>query len=426
MMSNAYSRYVLVALTAVYTLNLVDRVMVMLLLQPIKLDLHVSDTQLGFVTGIAFGLFYSTLGVPIARLADRGNRVTIAAAAIGLWGLTVMSCVLVTNFVQLACARVAAAVGEAGGKAPTYSLIGDYFPRPADRTRAMAVYWLSSPAAGLIGFIGGGALSAHFGWRLTFFLMGIPGLLLAVLVRLTIHEPRMSAAANASKDAGFPTLGEVAVALWRQRSCRHVSIALVLFYTMGLGLAPWQAAFLMRSHGMATAEVGLWFGLIFGLAGIAGVLLGGYVTSRWFTHNERGQMRVTAVMAASLLPCYVAFLTLPERYQALIAFVPLTVVFNFFLAPTYALLQRLVRSDMRATSMAVVMLLANLIGMGLGPQAVGVLSDLLQPTLGTDALRYAMLAMSFIAAWAGYHFWQVGSTVERDLSAVGRPPVLLT
>jgi len=220
-------------------------------------------------------------------------------------------------------------------------------------------------------------------------------------------------------------MGKVLSALWRQHSCRHVSIALILFYTMGLGLGPWQAAFLMRSHGMGTAEVGLWFGMIFGAAGIVGVLLGGYVASRWFTHNERGQMRVTAVVVTSLVPCYVAFLTLPEKYQALIAFAPLTVVFNFFLAPTYALLQRLVPDDMRATSMAVVMLLANLVGMGIGPQVIGFLSDLLEPVLGQEALRYAMLVMSLVAAWAGYHFWQVGRTVEQDLSQVAHSPALL-
>src|SRR5262249_41117993 len=154
-----YKRFALWTLASVYTLNLVDRGLMSLLLQPIKEDLHLSDTQLGFVTGIAFGLFYATFGILIARWADRGNRVTITAAAIGLWGLTVMSCLFVGNYTQLVLARVAAAVGEAGCKPPTYSLVGDYFPGAVERTRAMAVYWLGGSVATIISFVIGGLLN---------------------------------------------------------------------------------------------------------------------------------------------------------------------------------------------------------------------------------------------------------------------------
>jgi MFS family permease len=162
MLRPAYKRYVLATLTAVYTLNLVDRVLMILLLEPIKQDLRLSDTQLGFLTGIAFGLFYAIVGLPLARLADRGNRVTLASISIGLWALTVMSCLFVTHYFQLVLARVAAAIGESGCKPPTYSLVGDYFPRPAERTRAMAVYWLGSPLASLLAFILGGRSPACY------------------------------------------------------------------------------------------------------------------------------------------------------------------------------------------------------------------------------------------------------------------------
>lgn len=411
----SYKRYALVALTAVYTLNLLDRGLMMLLIEPIRKDLQLSDTQIGFVTGIAFGLFYATLGLPVARWADRGNRVSIASAAIGLWGLTVMVCLFVTSYTQLALARFAAAVGEAGCKPPTYSLVGDYFPGAAERTRAMSIYWLGSPIAGLISFIVGGWLCDRYGWRMTFFLMGIPGLALAVLLKSTVVEPRVCASDMSVRVKPLPPLGTVLRTLWQRRACRHIGLALILFYTMGLGLAPWQGAFLIRSHAMSLSELGVWFGLIFGIGGIAGILLGGHVASRWFADNERYQMRMTAVTVALLLPCYVAFLLLPQKHQALAAFVPLTVVFNFFLAPTYALMQRLVPDDMRATAMAVVMLLANLIGMGLGPQIVGVLSDALAPMFGKDSLRFAMLTMSFITLWAAWHFWKVGETVKEDL-----------
>lgn len=413
-MSPAFRSYALALMAAVFTLNLTDRMLVSLLLQPIKEDLRLSDTQLGFLTGIAFGLFYATLGVPLARWADRGNRVTITSLAIGLWSVTVMCCVFVTNYVQLVLARMAAAVGESGCKPPTYSLLGDYFPEPVERTRAMSVYWLGGPLSALMGFIAGGWLNELYGWRVTFFVMGLPGLVLALLFKMTIREPRARRHAAGTKP--LPSMRAVLAALWHRPSARRLSLALILLYTISLGLAPWYAAFMIRSHGMGTRELGVWLGVIIGICGIAGVLAGGYAASRWFADNERGQMRMTAVSVALLVVFFVAFLTLPQKHLALMAFMPLMVVFHFFLGPTYALLQRLVPDDMRATTMAVVMLLANLIGMGLGPQVVGILSDGLLPALGNDSLRYAMLIMSFVALGSAFFFWRTGDTVKRDLA----------
>jgi MFS family permease len=416
--SRAYKRYALGAMAVVVTFNYIDRCLITLLLQPIKVDLHLSDTQLGFLTGIAFGLFYATLGLPIARWADRGNRVTIASLAMALWGLTVMSCLFVTNFVQLLFARIAAAVGEAGCMPPTYSLVGDYFPESGERTRAMAIYMLGGSTATLVSFVAGGWLNEHFGWRGAFFGMGIPALVCAVLVKLTVVEPPRQARPVAESSKPLLPMTDVLRILWRQRSARHLMLGIILFWTMGLGLLPWYAAFMVRSHGMGTAELGVWLGLIGGIGGGIGILIGGYVGGRWFADNERGQMRLSAVMIAALVPFFVLYLLLPEKYQALLAFIPLATVFNCFIGPTFALLQRLVTDEMRATTLAVVMLLANLIGMGIGPQFVGTLSDLLMPALGNDSLRYAMLVMSLTALWAAYHFWQVGRTVKEDLTAV--------
>jgi len=418
MFSEAYKRYVLGTLTLVYTLNYLDRCLIALLLQPIKLDLHLSDTQLGFLTGIAFGLFYATLGLPIARWADRGNRATITSIAIGIWGATVMLCLFVTNFIQLVGARIAAAVGESGCMPPTYSLLGDYFTEPGERTRAMAIYWLAGPLASVISFLLGGWLNELYGWRVTFFLMGIPGLVVAALVKMTIIEPRTLATCPQDLEHRLMRRPDVLRSLWRQRSSRHLSVATVLLFTMGLGLGPWYAAFMMRSHGMGTAELGIWLGLIFGLGGSGGTLLGGYVVERWFVGNERGQMRLVAVIFASLVPFFTLFLLLPQKHQALIAMVPLIMAFSFPFGPTFALMQRLVVDESRATTLAAVMLFANLIGMGIGPQLVGILSDLLRPNLEDDSLRYAMLAVSLVALWAAYHFWQVGRTVNQDLSAI--------
>lgn len=413
--SAIYKGYVLATMTGVTTLNYLDRYFLGLVLQPIKVDLRLSDSQLGFLTGIAFALFYAILGVPISRWADRGNRVTIASAAIGVWAITVMACLFVKSYAQLLLARVAAGVGESGCIPPTYSLVGDYFPSPGARVRAMAIYMTANPLAVLIGCIAGGWLNERYGWRMAFFIVGIPGLLMALLVRATVSETAARLGSRHEPRTRQPRLAEVLRGLWRQRTARHVMLALILVMTLGLGLGPWYAAFLIRSHGMSTAEVGLWFGLIVGCNGIVGMTLGGYVAGRWLARDEPRQLRVTALMTALQVPCFVLFLLLPGKLQALLALVPVVLAFNYSIGPIFALLQRLVPEDTRATALAVVLLLGNLIGMGLGPQIVGILSDALQSTLGTDSLRYAMLSMALTAAGAAYCFRKASATVNADL-----------
>jgi len=419
MFSPRYRRYVLGTLTAVYTINYLDRGLMILLLQPIQDDLHISDTQLGLVTGIAFALFYATLGIPIARWADRGDRGTITAVAIGLWGVTMTSCLFVRSFFGLVLARIAAAVGEAGCMPPTYSLLGDYFPAPAERTRAMAIYWLASPIALLISLAAGGWLNESFGWRKTFFITGIPALLVAALVKLTVREPRTAKDPLAHMSRTLPQMSSVVHALWHQPSSRNLVFGIILFWTMGLGLGPWYATFMVRSHGMSTSELGLWLGLIFGAGGIGGNLLGAYIAERIFVDDERGKMRFSAISIALIVPCFTLFLTLPNRYQALVALIPVIALFCVFLGPTFALMQRLVPNELRATTLSIVMLLANLLGMGAGPLGVGALSDWTAPFLGSDSLRYSMFAVSLVALWSAYFFWKVGETVNQDLQSVG-------
>lgn len=418
--ARVYNKYVLVILTLVYLLNFLDRGLIGLLLEPIKIDLHLSDTQLGFVTGIAFGLFYATLGLPIARWADSGNRVTITSIAIGLWGVAVMSCLFVTSFAQLAAARVAAAVGEAGCTPPTYSLVGDYFPKPAERARSMAVYLLGAPLAWLVSFAAGGWLNAHYGWRMTFFLMGIPGLIVAAIVIATIREPRATIN-KAVPRKPLPTKKEVLGALVNQGSLRNLVAGIILTFTAQIGLIPWYAAFMVRSHGATVQELGLWLGPIFGISGTLGLIGGAYVVDRWLSTDEARQLRWIAMVTALLLPCFVIFLLLPNKHAALLALIPIVAGANCVLGPAFTLMQRLVVDEMRATTLSVVMLFANLIGMGIGSQGVGVLSDMLAPVAGLDSLRYAMLVASLLTAWSAWHFLRSGRTVKADLAQVTRP-----
>jgi MFS family permease len=397
-------------------MNLLDRGLMTLALQSVKEDLRLTDTQLGFLTGIAFALFYAVMGLPIARWADRADRVNVASIAIGVWSLTVMASLWVTNFNQLVLARIAAAVGEAGCKPPTYSLVGDYFPEASERTRAMAIYLTGSPIAALVSFVLGGWLSERYGWRATFFLMGIPGLILAVIFKLTIKDPR-----SIARDGRFgrPTatpMKVVLTVLWRTRALRHLCMALILIYALGSGLSSWFGAFLARSHAMGMREAGLWLGLILSLGGTAGILAGGYLSTSRFAGGDRNQMRLSSLSAVLLVPSYAAFLLLPQKIPALLALIATVVCIFFSQGPAYALMQRLVPDRMRATTMGVVMLLVNLIGTGLGPQLVGMMSDSLRPWLGDSSLRWAMFAISWVALWAAYHFHRSAQTVEEDLA----------
>jgi predicted MFS family arabinose efflux permease len=412
-----YKRYALGMLTFTCMFNGIDRSLMTLLLQQIRGDLQLSDTQLGFVTGMATGLFYAVLGLPIARWADRGNRSTITAIAMGLWSLMLAASLIVSSFVHLVFARIGAAVGEAGCTPPAYSLIGDYYPEATERMRAVTAFMLGSHVASLISFTLGGWLAENHGWRMTLFVIGAPGLIVALLVKLTIREPR-TVSGFPIEERSLPPISDVVKVLWGKPSTRHLIIAMTLLLTLGLGLAPWYAAFMIRSHGMTLGPLGVWLALIFGGGGLVGTWLGGYVANRWFANDERGQMRLSAVAIALVVPCYALFLLLPDKHHALIALAVLVTLFGIYTGPTFTLMQRLVPNRMRATTMSLVMLLGSLVGMGLGPQVVGILSDQWSAALGTDSLRYAMLTLSFVGLSAAGYFWLAGRTVREDLISV--------
>jgi MFS family permease len=251
---------------------------------------------------------------------------------------------------------------------------------------------------------------------------------MAVVAKATIGETRLRPApAQLPTSDNMPRFVDVLINLWCQRSMRYLVVGYILFWTVGLGLTPWYAAFLMRSHAMSVSEVGLWFGLVVGITGIIAMLVGGYVVGRWLDHQEARQLRWAALMSFLLMPCFVLFLLLRQKHPALMALVPLVLVFNCFSGPIYALMQRLVPDSMRATTLAVVLLLSNLIGLGIGPQLVGILSDALAPLLGIDSLRYAMLAMSLSTLGAAYYFWKASGAVAQDLEHMHAPaPISLS
>jgi len=409
---------VLITLTLVYMISSLDQSLMALMAEPIRASLGLTDAQLGALTGLVFGAFYSTMGLPAAHWADRTNRVRITAVAIGIWGLAVSASLFVRGFAQLAISRAIAGIGAASCMPPTYSLIGDYFPSPTERPRVMAVYMLSGPVGALLSYGVGGWIAQHYDWRIAFFALGVPGLLSALVLPLLLKDPR-EVGDNAPHASQPPvSLWAVLHHLWRQPSLRNLSLAFVLFLTLTGGMAPWFAVFLIRGHGMSTSTLGAWFGLIFGVSGTVGVILGGVVSGRWFGSDEQTQMRLCGLFIGSLTAFYAAFLLFSNTLLVLAALFLLILAGNLIVGPTFALLQRLVPERMRARSLACIMLVANLVGMSVGPELIGTLSDQLGPVFGSESLRYAMLIVSGLALFSAYSFWCVGRTVKIDLEKI--------
>jgi len=419
-----YKNYLLVVLLVIVTFNYVDRLALGIVLQSIKTDLHLTDTQLGLLGGIAFALFYAVMGIPIARWADRGNRVAIISLTAVLWSAAVALCGAATSFVQLLLIRIGVAVGEAGCMPPALSLIADSFAR-VERPRAVARYMLGIPFSVIIGYFAAGWLNEFYGWRLTFVVIGLPGLALGALAWLTLQEPRRMRAfpvtaaipqpQAVSLPSAVPRINEVFAALWANTTFRHLLVCWSVWYFFAYGLLQWTPAFFIRSHGLQTGELGTWFAVILGMGSTLAVYLGGELASRYAANNERLQLigcAVSFVFFAVLNMC--AFLA-PNRY---LAFATMGLAYfgaNLVQGPILSTIQTLVRPRMRAMSIALVYMFANLVGMGLGPLAAGALSDALRPWLGEESLRYALVMLCPGYLWAAWHVWRGSRTVMDDL-----------
>ena len=413
--SESYRRYVLGLLLLVYVVNFIDRSIVNILIQPIKDEFHPSDTALGFLSGTAFAIFYATLGIPIARWADRGTRRDIIALALFLWSGMTALCGLARSFPQLVLARIGVGVGEAGCSPPAHSILSDYYP-PERRGRAFAIYALGIPIGTAFGYLLGGWMSQELGWRYAFLLVGIPGILLAAVVRLTLREPPRGMAEARRETALPPSTREVARTMWRLGSFRHLAIAATLHAFVGYGLATWNAPFLVRSHGMSLTEIGLWLAGVGSLFGGLGTYLGGYLADRWMPRDARWAMWVPGISTLVAVPFAIAFYLSPDVRTAIL-FVGIPVFFGaMYLGPTFSITQALAPLRMRAVASAFLLFLINLIGFGLGPQAVGILSDVLAPRYEEESLRGALVVMVSLNFWSGLHYFLGARTLRADLA----------
>jgi predicted MFS family arabinose efflux permease len=419
-MSDGYRRYVLAVLVLVYIVNFIDRQIFSILIEPIKADIHLSDTQLGFLGGVAFAFFYTFAGIPIARWADRGNRVTIVTLALLIWsGMTALTG-FARGFATLMAARIGVGIGEAGCSPPIHSLISDYFP-PERRATALSIYALGIPIGAAIGTLAGGWIGEYYGWRTAFLVVGLPGLLIALLVKLTVREiPRgHSEGLNAAAEQR-ESVGGVIRFMWGLKSFRHLSFAGSLHAFVGYGVGLFLPSFFMRIHGFGLAETATYLFLI-GLTGMIGTFFGGYLGDRLGVRDKRWYAWVPGLATITALPFAVAFYLWDDPIVVLFLAIPGAILGPMYLGPTFGMTQTLAKPQMRALASAILLFVLNLIGLGLGPLFAGFLSDQLRPAFGIESIRYALL---FVAVggnlWATWHYYLASRTLREDLMAKDR------
>ncbi len=399
--SNRYRNYVLMMLTVVYIFNFVDRQVLIILQESIKKELHLSDTQLGLLSGFSFAVFYVTLGIPIARFADKSNRKNTVVMSLGLWSIMTACSGLARNFIQLLLARIGVGVGEAGGSPPAHAMISDYFP-PEKRSTALSVYSTGIYFGVLIGFLMGGFLNQHLGWRSAFFAVGIPGIIFSLLFYATVKEPKKGATDSglitANKSHSF---GEALKMLYSSKTFVFLSLAAALNVFCIYGLINWAPSFMARLHGMKNSEIGASLGLIYGIGGALGSFAGGFLTDRLGKKDKRWYLKVPAYAIVITIPAATGALFFHNTLFSLSCLALCASLQSVYLGPSLAVAHSLVPASMRALTSSIFFLVINLIGLGFGPLIVGIISDLLTPALGVESLRWALsiiIMMSFASA----------------------------
>ncbi|MDQ2640417.1 MAG: MFS transporter [Pseudomonadota bacterium] len=412
---SGYSGYVLAVLLLAYTLNAFDRAILSLLLEPIRQEFAITDTQLGLLTGLGFGLFYATLSIPVAALADRWSRRNVLLLSMALWTVMTCLCGLAGSFVLLLLARIGVGIGQSGNNPASHSLIASYFP-PARRATALGIVALGAPAGAMLAGLFGGWGGEMLGWRLTIILAGAPGLLLVPLLLLTVREPPAPSQAGAA--TGPIPLKDTLVTLWTTPAFRHLCIACALHSLSMYAASSFNPAYLARSHGWAGSQIGYLTALT-GLAGLVGAFTGGFLTDRLRArHGEpRWQLWIPAIATLAVVPVQLTAY-LGAGGAMVIAMLLSSLLSLMFFGPSYATAQALASPGSRAVAAALLLFSKAIVGMGLGPLLVGAASDLLAPLAGTHSLRLGMLLVPAFNVWAALHFIRAA----RHLTAGGASP----
>lgn len=426
--SAGYRRYMLVLLTAGFGLNLLDRQIINVLAEAIKHDLRLADWQLGALTGLSFALLYSVVALPIARLADRGNRVRIIGFAVLGWSVFTACCGMAASFVQLLAFRIGVGIGEAGCSPPSQSLIADVYPL-SKRSGALGIFGAGSPVGAAVGLAAGGLLAETVGWRWTLILAGLPGVIIGLLVLFTLREPR-----NTSKGFVRPQSVPISGLLRRiavQRAFIFLTLGISLLSFMNVGAMAFATSFYLRLHrpeltafgsyfGLGpTAVIGLGLGLMGATAGGAGTAIGGWLGNRWATQNMRAYALIPAVGSCAAALGYLIMFSVPSGVFSLVTFVVPAFFSNLWNGPGTVALQNLAGYRYKATAMAIVLFVTSVLGLGLGPLTIGLISDALRPNLGTaHALQAAILIAVTVGFASAFCHWFASLTIKRELESL--------
>lgn len=415
--SNAVRNYTLAVIVLIYASSHVDRQIVSILAESIKQDLLLSDSQLGFLIGLSFALFYATLGIPIAILADRYSRRNIIAISVIVWsGMTALSG-LAANFFQLALARIGVGIGEAGSSPPSHSMIADLYPLEK-RGAAMGIYAAGINLGVLIGFLVGGFIDEWYGWRMAFFIVGVPGIFLGLLMFFTVREPMRSSPPKPLPKNLFKEVWNTFVLMMSIPSLRHIVIGCTLVVFVGYGTTYWNGVFFRRLHGLSPSETGVLLALIGGIIGGVGTFFGGWLADRLAQRDQRAYVWLTAAVKILIAP-FVAWFYF-ETDTRIAAYLLAFIAFfgGFYLSVSFAMTQTLLPPASRALGAAILLFCINIIGLGLGPFVVGILSDFFSAEHGADGLRYALVIVTLLNIWGSYHYYLAGRSLRADLEAV--------
>ena len=423
--SQRYKAYVLLVLTGVYTFNFIDRQILVIIQESIKAELGLSDTQLGLLTGFTFAVFYVTLGLPIARFADKNNRRNVVTWSLAIWsGMTAISG-LVTNFFQLLLARVGVGVGEAGGSPPAHSMISDYFPAH-QRATALSIYSMGIYVGILAGYSLGGWIDATYGWRMAFYALGIPGIIYALLLFFTVKEPPKGHSDAVAKIMGNQKAMEAEASFWEvvrillsKKTFIFVAFACGLHTFSNYGVGNFFAPFLARVHGMPVEDIGMWLGITSGFGGIIGTFLGGFLADKYGRKDLRWYMWIPIIAGLVNFPfSYFAFFS-GNLNIVLFTYFITALLTALYLGPSIAVTHNLIDAKKRALASAILFLVLNFIGLGLGPVAIGMISDYLSADYGAESLRYAFTitwvtgTISLILFYLGSKTYQKEALVKK-------------
>ncbi|HYB66487.1 MAG TPA: MFS transporter [Steroidobacteraceae bacterium] len=416
--------YVLAVLTAAYAMNIADRFSIATLLEPIRRELQLSDSGIAFLTGFALAMFYVTVGIPIAALADRANRRNILAVSLAIWSGMTALCGLARNYGELLLARFAVGIGEAGGTPPSTSILADKFP-PAVRPMALTIFALGACLGSWLGSSVAGGAAERGGWRFAFLVLGIPGVILALLVAGTVREPRRGQldshaavdgpAATTAFDI-FRQLVDTARFMARQRAAVHLVAGGSVATFWSWGLMWWTPTFLQRSHSLSVGEAGGLLGSMHLVAGTAGTLFAGVVMGLPAARDPRFVTRfLTWLTVLSTVPSFLAYEVGSLRAATVLLWIFVPAVY-FYIGPILGLLQNVMPANMRAGAVAILLFTANVANLMLAPQLIGFLSDWFAGSFGAgrESLRWALLLLATTGFWAAWHLWEAGKTIRAD------------